>query len=90
MRKEEAGVDEWVKEVAPSTALRKWYGHEEERFAEFRRRYREELKGGEQAAGLARLRELVREGPVTLLTATREVDRSQAAVLAELLRRSAR
>src|SRR4051794_14665802 len=84
-RKAGAGGDGWLKEVAPSTGLRKWYGHEVQRFAEFRRRYLAELGDEEHRAAVARLRELVAAGPVTLLTATREVDHSQAAVLAEWL-----
>lgn len=85
VKKEGAGVDEWLREVAPSTGLRKWYGHEVERFGEFRRRYLAELGDEERREAVARLRELVAAGPVMLLTATREVDHSQAAVLAEWL-----
>jgi uncharacterized protein YeaO (DUF488 family) len=72
--------------VAPSTELRGWYGHRPERFAEFRRRYRDELGQPDQEAALARLRGLARYTPVTLLTATRDPGISQAAVLADLLR----
>jgi len=78
-------VDEWIKAVAPSDGLRRWYGHEAARFPEFRRRYRAELRAGEQAGALRRLRDLARAGPLTLVTATRDVDHSQAAVLAEEL-----
>lgn len=85
MRKEEAHLDEWLRDVAPSTELRRWYGHEPNRFAEFRRRYLCELRdsGHRQAAG--HLRELADHDKLTLLTATRDVDHSQAAVLAEWL-----
>ena len=69
--------------VAPSDELRRWYGHEAEKFAEFRERYEEELRTPEQPAALAHLRELARAGPLTLLTATRDIEHSQAAVLAE-------
>lgn len=79
-------VDEWVKAVAPSDELRRWYGHEPAKFSEFRRRYQAELRDGEQAGALARLRELAAAGPVTLVTATRDLEHSQAAVLAEQLR----
>jgi len=81
-------VDEWAKAVAPSTELRQWYGHEVEKFPAFRERYEAELQAPEQADALAHLRDLARSGPVTLLTATRDVEHSQAAVLAEQLRRT--
>jgi uncharacterized protein YeaO (DUF488 family) len=86
MTKNAAHLDEWIKDVAPSTPLRRWYGHRPERFTEFRRRYLAELAGPEPAAAMNRLRELTRTRRVTLLTATRDVDHSQAAVLAEQLR----
>jgi uncharacterized protein YeaO (DUF488 family) len=85
VRKEAAGVDEWLKDVAPSTGLRKWYRHEVERFDEFRRRYLAELGDEEHRDAVARLRELVTAGAVTLLTATRDAEHSQAAVLVEWL-----
>lgn len=88
IRKAEANLDEWCKEVAPSTALRRWYGHDPTKFEEFGRRYRAELGQPEPAAALRHLRELADDGrPVTLLTATKRPEISQAAVLAELLRR---
>lgn len=83
-----ARLDEWLKDLAPSTGLRQWYGHRPERFAEFRDRYLAELDDPDRAAALDRLRALRRERPVTLLTATKDVEHSQAAVLAELLRRA--
>lgn len=86
LRKDAAHLDEWCKQVAPSTQLRTWYAHDPARFTEFARRYRAELEVREQAAALAHLREVAREHPVTLLTATVHVELSQAAVLAELLR----
>lgn len=70
----------WLKDVAPSNELRRWYGHDPERFPEFRRRYLEELEGSE---ALQQLRSLGRR--LVLLTATKDVEHSQAAVLAELL-----
>ncbi|HET8920442.1 MAG TPA: DUF488 family protein [Xanthobacteraceae bacterium] len=75
----------WPRELAPSTALRKWYGHEPARFAEFRRRYRTEL--AEHAKELDALRAMVRGRNATLITATREVDLSHAAVMREMLQR---
>lgn len=86
LSKDRAQLDEWYKAVAPSTDLRKWYGHDPERFDEFNRRYRAELDEPEQAEALAGLRELAKKRTVTLLTATKNVDGSQAAVLADILR----
>ena len=78
-------IDAWPRELTPSTDLRKWYGHEPKRFSEFRRRYRAEL--AEHAKGLAALRATVKGRAATLITATREVDLSHAAVMREMLRR---
>jgi uncharacterized protein YeaO (DUF488 family) len=70
LAKDKARLDQWFKQVAPSTELRKWYSHDPERFEEFGRRYLEELKDAERAQALKRLRELARSGTLTLLTAT--------------------
>ena len=86
LTKDKACLDQWCKQVAPSTQLRKWYSHDPERFEEFDRRYREELKDAERASALEHLRELARSGTLTLLTATRHAEISQAAVLADLIR----
>jgi uncharacterized protein YeaO (DUF488 family) len=83
--KERARLDDWCKEIAPSNELRKWYGHDPDRYAEFARRYRPELGDPERAAALAHLRELAGNGRLTLLTATKRSDISEAAVLAGLL-----
>lgn len=85
LRKDAARLDEWPRDVAPSTELRTWYGHDPGKFAEFRRRYLAELASPGPAGALARLRSLAADGPVTLLTATRDLSLSQAAVLADLL-----
>lgn len=84
--KADAALDEWCKTVAPSTALRKWYRHDPAKFEEFRRRYRAELDNPGQADALQHLRDLADGHRLTLLTATRDPDLSQAAVLADLLR----
>jgi uncharacterized protein YeaO (DUF488 family) len=84
--KEKAHLDEWCKAVAPSTALRTWYQHDPERFEEFGRRYRAELDEPERAEAVQHLRELAQRGPVTLLTATKHAEISEAAVLADVLR----
>ena len=86
LSKEKADFDEWCKEVAPSKALRTWYGHDPQRFEEFGRRYRAELDEPERADIVAHLRALARHGNLTLLTASKAADISDAAVLAELLR----
>ena len=88
MAKDELKLDVWIKDVAPSNELRRWYRHEPERFVEFRRRYRAELDT--QGDRLQELRASVRGRTVTLLTATRELDLSHAAVLREVLQTSRR
>jgi uncharacterized protein YeaO (DUF488 family) len=85
LTKDRADLDEWCKQLAPSADLRRWYGHDPDRFAEFARRYRTELDDPDRAEQLHHLRELSRHRPLTLLTATRHVDISEAAVLASLL-----
>lgn len=84
-RKDEAPWDEWLKAVAPSTELRKWYGHDPDKYDEFARRYRRELEGREQAEAFEHLEALHRDGRVTLMTASKALEISQARVLADLL-----
>ena len=86
--KEEARLDEWARELAPSTELRRWFGHEPAKFDEFRRRYRAELAGHEQK--LRELRRRARGGTLTLVYGARDTEHNDAVVLAELLRRSSR
>lgn len=86
LSKDKAQLDEWAKDVAPSTELRRWYRHDPDRFTEFKKRYHSELRSGEAGEALSRLRDLAASGRVTLLTATKDVDLSQAAVLADVLR----
>jgi uncharacterized protein YeaO (DUF488 family) len=85
MRKEDAHLDEWLRDIAPSTELRRWYGHEPGRFAEFRRRYLAELRDPAHRQAVERLRDLAAHDRLALLTATRDVAHSQVAVLAEWL-----
>ncbi len=85
IRKDDPRVGIWCKDVAPSKELREWYHHQPERFAEFASRYEAELTGN---TALEELRKLTRRGVVTLVTATRDLDGSQAAVLAKLLKGS--
>ena len=85
MSKTLARLDQWYPAVAPSTQLRTWYHHEPERFDEFPRRYRHELTQPGRAGALADLRDLAENGSLTLLTATKAADISEAAVLAALV-----
>ena len=84
-RKGDPRVGRWIPKVAPSTALRKWYSHKAARFDDFAARYAEELETEEGVAALAELRDVLRAGPVTLVTAARDLDGSHVAVLARLL-----
>lgn len=86
LRKDEANLDEWTRDAAPSTELRKWYSHDPEKFEQFRSRYHRELEEPTRRAALEHLRTVLKGNPLTLLTATTDVERSNAAVLAELLR----
>ena len=83
LTKEKARIDEWFKDVAPSPALRQWYGHDPAKWAGFRRRYLAELKANSEAVG--RLRERAKKGPVTFVYAARDEARNSARVLKEYL-----
>jgi uncharacterized protein YeaO (DUF488 family) len=85
LSKAKAALDQWCKNVAPSGELRTWYNHDPDRFQEFSRRYQQELRDPERAEALEQLRGLAAEGPLTLLTATKRADISEATVLAGLL-----
>jgi uncharacterized protein YeaO (DUF488 family) len=85
LSKERARVDLWLKDVAPSTELRKWYGHDPLKFVAFRERYRHELEVEPGRAALQQVRVLARKGPVTLVFGARDVEHSEAAVLQDLL-----
>jgi uncharacterized protein YeaO (DUF488 family) len=87
LRKDAARFDQWRKDLSPSTELRQFYGHRPERFAEFNKRYRAELRKNEAAAAVSELIDLCRRRPVTLLTASRDLSHSEAAVLAAYLQR---
>src|ERR1700744_6532917 len=78
---ERARLDDWCKEIAPSTKLRQWYGHDPELFEELTARYRAELSEGEQAEALSRIAADARGGVVTLLTATKVPEISEAVVI---------
>lgn len=81
IKKSDAGLDEWLKDVAPSTELRRWYGHDPERFAEFTRRYLAELRRPPASGAVHHLLELASSQPIVLLTATGDVEHSGARVL---------
>jgi uncharacterized protein YeaO (DUF488 family) len=84
--KERAALSEWCKQVAPSPALRTWFGHDPDRYDEFVRRYHDELASGEQHDAFLRLKEVARTGTLTLVTATKDEDHCAAEVLYELIR----
>lgn len=86
--RDQARLDDWVRELAPSAALRTWFGHDPERFAEFRRRYLTELLAHEPK--VRELRRLARHGTLTLVYGARDTEHNDAVVLAELLRRGRR
>jgi uncharacterized protein YeaO (DUF488 family) len=81
--KEEASLDEWIKEIAPSADLRTWFGHEQRRWAEFRKRYRAEL--AEHSEMLKDLRRRAREGPITLVYSARDEVHNDAVVLRNVI-----
>jgi uncharacterized protein YeaO (DUF488 family) len=83
--KDKAAIDLWLKDVAPSPELRKWYGHDTERWEEFRQRYRAELD--DNAKLLGDLKQRIREGPVTFIFAARDEEHNSAVVLKEFLER---
>lgn len=83
LSKEKAHVDLWLREVAPSTTLRRWFGHDPEKWDEFQRRYREELAANGEA--VASLRKAIGKGPATLLYGAHDEQHNQAVVLRDLL-----
>jgi uncharacterized protein YeaO (DUF488 family) len=84
--RQQAHLDEWARELAPSSELRQWFGHDPARFAEFRRRYEVELEANEEK--LRELRARARMGTLTLVYAARDTEHNDAVVLAELLQRT--
>lgn len=85
IRKDALDLTEWLRDVAPSTELRQWYSHDPAKFAEFRSRYLAQLTSPECRVAVEHLRDIAREGDLVLLTATRDAEHSQAAVLARWL-----
>jgi uncharacterized protein YeaO (DUF488 family) len=85
LTKEKARVDLWVKEIAPSNDLRKWFAHDPVKWPEFKARYKAELK--HSAPQLAILKQSITRGPTTLLYGARDTEHNEAVVLQELLNR---
>ncbi|CAB3909838.1 hypothetical protein LMG26858_04675 [Achromobacter anxifer] len=85
LRRADLGLDEWNRDIAPSTELRKWYGHVVEHWAEFRKRYLAELAAPEQQARIAALLQAAGERPLTLLYGARDTEHNQAVVLRDVL-----
>jgi uncharacterized protein YeaO (DUF488 family) len=85
LKKEDAKIDLWLKGIAPSTDLRKWFNHDPEKWEEFERRYREELKRNADQVDL--LFQELKKSPVTLLFAAKDEEHNEAVVLQQWLRR---
>lgn len=83
--KEALRIDEWIKDLAPSSELRRWFGHDPQKFPEFENRYREELSKGPAREAMERLRSLHAEHDLTLVYAAKDVDHNNAVVLAGIL-----
>ncbi len=83
MKKEEVKIDEWVKEISPSDTLRKWFGHDPSKYAEFKRRYAKELEKHSEI--LERIRKKGKRGIVTLLFSARDAEHNNATVMKEIL-----
>ncbi|MDN5656557.1 DUF488 domain-containing protein [Brevibacterium sandarakinum] len=83
--KDKAALDDWLKDLAPSTDLRKWYSHDPDKFDEFSRRYQEELDDDDHAEALTQLKEYAQKNKLTLLTASKRDDISDATVLKKVL-----
>lgn len=81
--KEDAKLDEWNKNIAPSDALRKWFDHKENRFGEFKERYKNELKDHQE--DLERIAAIAQKKPLTLLFGAKNEEMNQAVVLQDLL-----
>lgn len=85
VKRKEARLDDWLRDVAPSDALRCWFGHDPARWEECQARYRRELADGAHQAALAQLRQRARQGPLILLFATKDTEHNSALVIREAL-----
>ncbi|RVW02677.1 DUF488 domain-containing protein [Rhodococcus xishaensis] len=88
LRKDSFHYDEWAKDLAPSTELRRWYSHDIAEFAEFRSRYLAELESADGRSAVERVLALAQNRPLVLLTATQDVEHSHASVLRQFLEES--
>lgn len=87
MSKEDAKLDHWIKEVGPSSDLRKWFGHDPDKYEEFKKKYKQELADGDQLEALQELKDITKKNDksVTLLFASKEEKYNQVSVLKEIL-----
>lgn len=85
LSKERAHIDLWLKDVAPSSELRKWFAHDPARFSEFRQRYQQELATGSGQDALQKLRDLAHQQPVTLIFSAHDTDHNNAVILRDLV-----
>jgi uncharacterized protein YeaO (DUF488 family) len=90
LTREQAAIDEWMKDLAPSDELRRWFGHETDKWPEFRRRFIGELSSPEKAKLLDKVARMAREGNVIILYAAKDVEHNNAKVLEEVILGSAR
>jgi uncharacterized protein YeaO (DUF488 family) len=88
LNKEKAALDLWLKDLAPSTELRSWFGHDPRKWAEFRKRYRAELE--DKGDVITTLREKLKEGPVTFIFAAKDEEHNSAIALKEYLEQRAK
>jgi len=88
IKKDEAKIDEWIKEIAPSNELRKWFAHDPSKWKEFKKRYLDELKN--QSNIIARLKSRAKNGNITLIFSARDTQHNNAAVLSEVIRQGQR
>ena len=85
VRKDEAGIDQWLKELAPSTALRQWFGHDPKKWEEFKKRYRKELAAPESKRLLEEIARSAERRNVTLIYGAKDTEHSDVQVLKELI-----
>jgi len=88
LRSAEAGIDEWMKDIAPSDELRKWFAHDPAKWPEFKRRYTQELSEPQKTKLLERIAKMARSGNVTLVYAAKDTEHNNARVLEELITRT--
>lgn len=89
LTREEAAIDEWMKDLAPSDELRRWFGHKPEKWAGFRERYIGELSSPDKAGLLEKVARTARQSTVTMLYAAKDVEHNNAEVLREIILRKA-